>query len=390
VAVSLSRVRRSVLAVALLGAACGSPDPGSEPVGVGSAAILSGSLSPPSQNFAVAVNSPMGEACTGVLVAPDIVLIAQHCVTVGGIEAGTNDIADCQLSSTPLDLSQVPTITVGPSVVSPIDIVAVTKIFVNEGNTDCFRDIAALGLERPVTSVQLMPLLLEGSVPQGTEITVVGYGNTSMTTAPSVRQQASGKILISLVGGAAPAPDKVNVPIPQHWLAASIEECYGDSGAPQGAVIGISDQIVSDKTTDGTTPCADSIALASPISSVAPFITQVFQAMGRMPWSYPRPAPPADVGGVCSQSNECNSDYCVLLSGSQGVCSSVCKKASDCPSPTTCTTSGTGDISICLAPQAAPQPRGCSISTTSRTEAPGFAAVACALTWLGAIRRRNR
>src|SRR5579883_2057562 len=72
------------LAIGLGVAACGAPP--SERVGETRSAIVNGSPSDSSQDFAVhVVLANYANACTGTLVAPDLVMTAQHCVVSGFI-----------------------------------------------------------------------------------------------------------------------------------------------------------------------------------------------------------------------------------------------------------------------------------------------------------------
>src|SRR5450631_3812266 len=80
----------AVPAVALLVVACSAPPSGpSERVARTSEAIVNGTASPATQNFAVLVEHKVSctttgctyDECTGTLVAPNLVLTARHCVS---------------------------------------------------------------------------------------------------------------------------------------------------------------------------------------------------------------------------------------------------------------------------------------------------------------------
>jgi hypothetical protein len=403
-----SRVRdlRTPLASALallLASACGAP---AERVGETSSAIVGGSDSDSSQDFVVRILLTLDSgACTGFLVAPDLVMTAQHCLTSGFVltAGGENDINTCKLSTTPLPISQFQPVIFGPDAANPTFTVPVIKAYIDESNEDCSKDVAFLQLASPVTSVTIHPLRLDGPVQLGEAVTEIGWGDVDDNfTAPQTRQQESGTIVQTAEGpghGSPVTPLGVSLvgQIPPGYIAANITACNGDSGSPwldsSGNVVGLVDQAVSDQsiaTAGGTrqSKCSDDVTLAASLQAVTPFVEQVFQATGRMPWRAGRDAPPNDVGGACSISNECNSDYCVTIADGTGYCSMTCSASTPCPSSTQCTDTG-GSSPVCLPQEAAPTPRGCSVGA-GRDDDASLAAAAAGLLALATARARKR
>ena len=427
-----SAVRRTSLFICLfLGpalAACGSTDTGSDTERSSTSALIGADASDPSQDFVPRINLPSGSFCSGTLVAPTLVMTAQHCfVDNGALVGGTteNSYVGCTLGTNPVAPSSI-TVGFGSDQSAPAKTITASKLFVDVNNTRCDHDIAFVELSEPVTAYPFRPLLLDSPVVVGTSIMDVGWGDVSDNmggyTQPRFRQAETGTVLLSASptgqGGTVMTPDGQNVSLPAGYVAASVRGCNGDSGSPlldqmSLALLAVSVGIVSDKVTmvDGApqSDCSDAVTVAVPLSTNVAFIESAFQEEKLMPWRVGQGAPPADIGGSCTVNNQCNSNFCVTLGTSDnatGYCSRPCTTDVDCSNGTSCLATGAkmGDggadagagaapASVCLPPQPGPSTRGCSVGAApgvgSKNDVPDWSLWAVGGVIAATLRRKR-
>jgi hypothetical protein len=163
-----------------------------------------------------------GSECTGALIAPKLVLTAQHCV------AATPPILDCETAifgalrpAAELFVTSRPSFTFNPS-----DYHAVAEVVLPPGEQHvCGQDLALLVLSRAISSAEAAPIEARtSSAPASGEIySAVGYGATSTVVGASsgMRRRRDG-LVVSCVGTDCAAK-----------FAAS--EWRGDQGTCQGA-----------------------------------------------------------------------------------------------------------------------------------------------------------
>jgi hypothetical protein len=189
----------------LMASACG-PAPGPEELGSMALGIVEGASS--REAAAVAIFGDEQLACSGVVVAPLVVLTAAHCV-----------FGDPHDGERPFERMAV---AVGPDAHAPSARLDVSSVWVHPEWSPLFDafDLAALALSEPapvtpaaVTSASLRP------IGAGDGVRVVGYGSESVTDrARGVRLEAS--TTVQSVGP---------------WTFETSEPatpCQGDSGGP--------------------------------------------------------------------------------------------------------------------------------------------------------------
>lgn len=182
------------------------------------------------------IEKPEGFAsCTGVLIAPNLLLTARHCVasTQPTIVCGSSPLSDPVpgmnvLATTDTTVSAMSTAVIGLAVEVPPD-----------GNDECGFDIAAVILQaEPFGGAEVYPPRLDRPVATGESFTAVGYGTNGMGGGIGTRRVATTGS-VACVGG-------VDCDIPEaqdtEWVAEDGTFCTSDSGAPalvDGEVVGV-------------------------------------------------------------------------------------------------------------------------------------------------------
>jgi hypothetical protein len=194
-----------------------------------------------------------GGRCTGTLVAPDLVVLALHCVTeissgpvacdgqnrpVGARGAATGGRITADIAPERL---RVFAGTGAPSLATMPPAARGTRVYRPAAGSVCAGDLAVLRLDRPVTRYAIAPLRLERGVSAGEPVVVVGYGRTEAGKLPPTRYRRDG-VSVVRVG---PAPGGGGfVALADTTFEVSEGPCLGDSGGPafdagSGALVGV-------------------------------------------------------------------------------------------------------------------------------------------------------
>ncbi len=175
--------------------------------------------------------------CSGSLIAPNLVLTAQHCVSDLNSEyvrcGQTRFIATRSASemyvTTQTQLSQ-----------NPRDYYSVSAIHVPaDSDQVCGHDIALLVLSRNIDGAEATPLVprIDLDANRSEDYTAVGYGHTGSGRGSGVRRSLDGR---SVQCAGRQCPDYTSVQV-QEFLGTD-GTCQGDSGGPaidaQGRVLG--------------------------------------------------------------------------------------------------------------------------------------------------------
>jgi V8-like Glu-specific endopeptidase len=365
----------------------------SDDIAVARSAIINGGPSPNTEDFAVKLKKLSGAdrdgfACTGVLIAPTLMLTARHCVT----DFVNSSETQCILGS---DVPPVERfyVYVG-SQATTVREYRIKRILFERDSTECNADIAGVELTEPVDGISFPPVELDSGMNVGDKIAAIGWGKTGdgEKDVPTERQRVEGRVLGT---GAGTYPTQGGTrSIGDGFIISSLNGCTGDSGGPlvdsRGAVVAvIFGGLLVDTTAQSTVKlCAGAVTQGVPLSRHVRFIERLFQSTGKMPPRAGRPLP-ADLGGSCVKNNDCNSNYCVGV-GTRSICSKTCTADAECGGSMACSDTGTG-MSVCLDRTTPPAPYESCAAAPVRTSSPAFpGAVALGLGVLFVGRRKRR
>jgi V8-like Glu-specific endopeptidase len=244
-----------LMGAAFAATACGgagAADPGGEPIATTSAAIYGGVVdNDASQNASVvaievgAVGDEEFYLCSGVLIAPNVVLTARHCLSTaltttiqcdqnGNSLNGTDFGGDLPVSE--VNVFATPTIYQGetPSATAK-------ALFHPAGSTECNEDLALVVLGTPITTVQPARVRIAGSPTVGESTRVVGYGANDQSAPIGTRYRKDDLPVLAL--GSSVSASNTALGSSEFELGGE-STCNGDSGGPaldetSGAVVGI-------------------------------------------------------------------------------------------------------------------------------------------------------
>ncbi len=400
IAIALARVAVGVSAGGLVGA-CAS-GAGAAPSHAASTrdAIIAGTASDASQDAVVLLTydpfGPDGFACSGTLVAPNLVLTARHCVSAtldGDIRCTGTTIGD---DYTPAKFNVV----VGsrrPSDASFADAHG-ARIFHDAATNLCAHDLALVLLDRDIPGAKVAPVRLDAPIGAGETFTAVGWGATQTSATPDLRQQRKG-LRIDTVG---PSDATAFGSIDADEFVVGESICEGDSGGPAlatgtGAVLGVVSRGGNGQAPDPQNPSTECVGATNLYSTVAGFretVLEAFAASGHAPWleggADPRLAPFA---GTCASNDDCQSSLCDLGAGSSGTCTIDCTQA-PCGPGYDCREAGAARV--CVARSSAAGTNGAT--TTAKVGCSAARGPSCAhAEWIGigalglvALERRRR
>lgn len=353
-----------VLSLPLLACAT-STETGSERVLVNSQPIQGGQIDSEHKNV-VGLFMMSGGMCSGTLIAPNLVLTAQHCIAKltpdldGAVQCGVSKFLSPYSGksvyvSTDTQLSQQGDFVQGAEVRVP-----------SEGNDGCGFDVALIILSENLAVEPRTPRI-DVEPQAGEPYTAVGYGvQNDYGAGGGTRMMLQG---LSVQCSASECPSYYGVQSTEFMGETGI--CSGDSGGPaidaNGKVIGV----VSRGLQGCESPTYGSVsAWRDWIMSVAVEAAEKggypapFWALSGK--SDPEPDP-VGAGGqsgsgdpqgqVCNASSSCPAGYgCLVDTGSDGTCAAFCNESNPCGAGLECSAT----LKVCVSPASANPESGSS------------------------------
>ena len=175
--------------------------------------------------------------CSSTLIAPDVVLLAAHCLDEYSITGGYGTLTINEIGWTrQADLSALADMGVGPLPAYPDDTVMAWDWVRNQQYTGQFQlglsknyDVGLLFLDTPITDVPHAYLATEAEIPQiveGIEVEAVGWGQQTSDTNPPTGTYAYKQMGLSYIAELGPWEFQVGL------LPTDVRKCHGVSGGP--------------------------------------------------------------------------------------------------------------------------------------------------------------
>jgi len=326
-----------------------------------SSALAGGVIDPDTAAvFALEVTAPNPALCSAVLVAPNLLLTARHCVSV-------DTRAEVVCGQSPLDGLVAPEAVVIDNVLSYLDaprpseppLIARFEVPPN-GSDTCGYDLAAVVLDRNlVATPPLLPRLVEP--PElGERYTAVGYGESTANAGSraGLRMRLEDQVVSCLGGDCA-------VPMTASEFGGGDGVCLGDSGGPaidaEGRVFGIASRSAAGCETPVYTSLPAFADWLDPLLDEAAELGGYDRAPLDPPPEPPEeeptttttssaPPPPswAQLGDACTAELACEPELaCVYeTTPDDARCRERCDDDSDCPGAQTCDQ----EASVCWEP----------------------------------------
>ncbi|MEZ4228545.1 MAG: trypsin-like serine protease [Polyangiaceae bacterium] len=274
-------------------------------------------------------------ACSGTLVASNLVLTAWHCVAPGagdgrigcdpnGVSTNGDHVGDDFTAS---NLR----VRVGVNPGGSAAVARGKEILHEDGKQLCNKDLAFVVLDTDVTGITPAKIRTNYVAIPGETVTVVGYGITSNNGVDSGIRRRRDNVPILTAG------KDYNAYQASSEFELGPSGCSGDSGGPAldsvtGAVIGVSSRVGN---------CNVGPLVDTSLFGHESLVQRAFAAAGKTALLEGNPTPPpikskAD-GQGCSSGWECLGDICREENG-QGECTKFCSttSAASCPDGMLC------------------------------------------------------
>jgi MYXO-CTERM domain-containing protein len=237
-------------------------------------AIVGGATSTTAQDAAVMILANGRYACTGTLIAPNVVLTARHCVA-----ANVDHSSRCGPATNDMPAAAF-AISVGVNADETKKVARGTKLFVPPTTSLCGSDIALIQLDAAVTNAKIAKVRFE-KLAVGETTFAVGYGSAT-PDGPSSNTRRQRQTTVQAVGPASPtwksqSGESIPYEVPSGDVSTGESTCTGDSGGPLfdegGSVVGVTSRGI-----DGE--CVDRPAVFASVAAHSKLINDATTAAG--------------------------------------------------------------------------------------------------------------
>lgn len=343
-------------------------------------------------------------ACTGSLIAPNLVLTAHHCVAE--TLAGAQGVVCGQTYFAKPDAASNFWVTTKQFMGYDVDDYhMVSEVIVPDDTSFCGNDVAFLVLEDNIQPSETIPIppRVDVEIAKHEKYSAVGYGGTVQNGSGAGQRRRLDDLTVICLGAKCYMPDQITE---TEWFGDH-GICEGDSGGPaldaQGRVIGVTSRGGTDATmTQCLTPIYGYVyPWADWIKATATHAATV-GGYDPAPWVNGWPTDPAYGFPIEATDDPTTCASGKSLSDSKGAyCTRLCQDSAPCPEGSTCTAvegeqlcqrdpeaSGTGGGGA--GPTDNPEDKsGCSVHAADPTK-PVPWRVGAALAALVLLRRRLR
>ncbi len=335
-----------ILALAALG--CGQ-SAGTEDVTGTRSPILDGEPSPSQQDATVLVFHDASHPCTGVVVAPTLVLTSRSCLFELDGEVSGAYYQRCLPNGTgaPVTYAYNPidfVISVGTRPNARNQEAKGVHIYAGADLDTCGNDLALLEVDAPLSPAPLAMRLDAGPRLNETGM-LVGWGigdDVPSTTQRQVRLQRNVQVL-AIPGMVYQIPGGPQLQVDAGSFVTGEAGCFGDQGGAflsdqTGAIVGLLSSIEPvdpDLSLDAGLPyCAGAANVYRSLPAQSQWIRDAFLRTQQVPWLEGR-SPPAATGQSCLDGGDCRSGICKATSEGALFCSEDCSSQA-CPQGLQC------------------------------------------------------